>query len=54
VTSAVKSTKPRPEVCTVSRDVAMVVALTVDGVARENDSGEVTNDLSKRRPGERP
>ena len=36
-TSAVRSTKPRPDVCTVSSDDTMVLALTVDGAVREID-----------------
>src|ERR1700736_1759818 len=39
--SEVRSVKPGPEVCTVSNDDTMVVALTVDGAVREIDLDEV-------------
>src|SRR5690349_14103909 len=36
-TSAVRSVKPAPEVCTVSSEDTMVLALTAEGVVRERD-----------------
>ena len=41
VTSAVRSVKPAPDVCTVSSEEAMEVAVTTEGVERERDLGEV-------------
>ena len=43
--SEVRSVKPGPEVCTVSNDDTMVVALTVDGAVREIVLPGVTNYL---------
>ena len=40
-TSAVRSVKPAPEVCTVSSEDTMVVAVTAEGVVRERDLGAV-------------
>ena len=45
-TSAVRSTKPRPDVCTASSDDTMVPALTVESGVREIELGAVINDLS--------
>ena len=39
-TSAVRSVKPAPDVCTVSSEDVMVLALTTEGVVRERDLGE--------------
>ena len=53
-TSAVRSVKPAPDVCTVSSDDTMVVAVTVGGRVRESDLGEVMKSLntsSRRTPG---
>src|SRR5450759_750336 len=46
-TSAVRSTKPRPDVWTVRSEDMMVSALTVDDEERENDLGEVMNSVSR-------
>src|SRR5258708_2520041 len=48
--SAVRSVKPRPEVCTVSSEDTVVVALTKDDGERENDLGEVMNSVSPSPP----
>src|SRR5882757_7329145 len=44
--SAVRSVKPRPDVCTVSSEDTMMVARTVDDGERESDFGEVMNPIS--------
>src|SRR5450759_4890844 len=46
-TSAVRSTKPRPDVWTVRSEDMMVSALTVDDEERENDLGEVMNSVPR-------
>src|SRR5258708_2101396 len=45
-TSVVRSTKPAPEVWTVSSDETMVLALTEDNALRESDLGEGMNSVS--------
>src|SRR6202022_151596 len=45
-TSAVRSTKPRPDVWIARSDVTMVFALTVEGAVRDIDLGEVMNSVS--------
>src|SRR6202011_4000119 len=52
--SAVRSTKPRPEVRTVRIDDTMLLALTVDDGERESDFDEVIKYLSTSRPGGTP
>src|SRR5450756_183655 len=56
-TSAVRSVKPRPDVCTVNSEDTTVAALTADGGERESDFDEVMDDLStsssRRTPGRR-
>src|SRR3954468_5023376 len=44
-TSRVRSTKPAPAVCTVSKDDTIVAAATREGAERDNDSDEVTSNL---------
>src|SRR4029077_807723 len=48
--SALRSTKPRPEVCTVRSELTTVFALSADGAVRDIDFDEVMSDLSPRRP----
>src|SRR4029453_13929152 len=45
-TSAVRSVKPAPDVCTVSSEDTMVLALTVDDAERERDLGVVMTQIS--------
>ena len=46
VTSAVKSTKPRPDVSTVSSEVTAESAVTADSAVLDVDLDEVMNGLS--------
>src|SRR5882724_9454245 len=47
-TSAVRSVKPAPGVCTASCEETMVVAATVDSGVRESDLGEVIGPRNRR------
>src|SRR6202022_1828170 len=46
--SAVRSVKPRPDVCTVSSEDTIVVARTVEGAVREIDLSEVMRAQNRR------
>src|SRR6266481_8193079 len=52
-TSPVRSTKPRPAVWTARSEETIVFVLIVDGAERNIDLGEVMEDLSTCRSGER-
>src|ERR1700754_256964 len=47
-TSRVRSTKPAPEVCTVSNDDAIVLAATAVSCVRDNDLDEITSNLPRK------
>src|SRR5437762_13656084 len=51
-TSAVRSVKPAPDVCTVSSEDTMVLAVTIEGAVREGDLGAGIK-INLRRVGQR-